>query len=183
MEVRLVGQGGEVFVGKLSQDQYDFWSEQDYDDVVNHFFHEEDDIDVPDECSVGSVYDMADLANYYGGTASLSRLQVVSDAGKTLYDKPILEALEDVAVHVGSDVKYGVDFGGKNADHFFEAISEEDGLLTVIDVEGDAFDPFLVTMSLHKFNDRNAIVCLESYGDQLAEPGDSDSKGASIKLF
>ena len=36
MLIKIFGIGYEIIVGKLTKEQYRFWSEQSYDDLLNH---------------------------------------------------------------------------------------------------------------------------------------------------
>jgi hypothetical protein len=65
MLIKIYGTGYEIIAGKLTKQQYRFWSEQSYDDLVNHMYLEEDSIDVPEECHFGHMFGKGDIAHIY----------------------------------------------------------------------------------------------------------------------
>jgi|694.fasta_scaffold30275_9 hypothetical protein len=136
-KVEVSGRGGEIVIGKVDRDAYDYLEDNDID--INDFIDDEDnELEVPEEyrfIEEGNWYDLDDIAHENGATIDdLSEIFVYDEKGKEVWRHSlditsleddeigieeieecyITDKLEDGEVaFIGQSVEKGLFFGGE----------------------------------------------------------------------
>ena len=84
-DIQITGSGGEIVVGTLSQEAYEYWESQSDEELTNHLFNGADDIQEDDERYIGNFYDTGDIAHTYGVNADDCKITVKDENGKDIY--------------------------------------------------------------------------------------------------
>lgn len=112
-EITLSGYGGEIVLGSITKEQYEFW--QDRDDFDEHCNDWDNELDVPEELRIvqdGAWHDNDNLAHETGAEFSeLNYITVVDKTtNKTVFESPLgYDALE----------KHGIDPEGINSEEYY----------------------------------------------------------------
>ena len=178
MLIKIFGIGYEIIAGKLTNEQYRFWSEQSYDDLLNHMYCEQDEIEVPEECQIGHMFGKGDIAHIYGASLDQSEFIVESDGGDKLLHSLTSTGIEDAPVIKSERLSYTPEAG-----HHFVAVLVDSGDIFEIDTDSDEFHAERLNISVKSFNDMPLLVSLESYEGVDSSLGDVNSKVESITLY
>jgi hypothetical protein len=178
MLIKIYGIGYEIIAGKLTNDQYIFWSEQSYDDLLNHMYYEEDIIEVPEECHIGHIFSKSDIAHIYGASMRQSEFIVESDDGEELLRSTTLTGIENSPVIKSERLSYTPEAG-----HHFVAVLVDSGDIYEIDTNSDEFHVERLNISVSSFNDIPLLISLESYEGIEFSLGDVSSRVESITLY
>jgi hypothetical protein len=178
MLIKIYGIGYEIIAGKLTKQQYRFWSEQSYDDLLNHMYIEEDSIDVPEDCHIGHMFGKGDIAHVYGASTDQSEFIVESDDGDELLRSSTLTGIEDSPVIKSERLSYTPEAG-----HHFVAVLVDSGDIFEIDTNSDEFHVERLNISVSSFNDMPLLISLESYEGIEFSLGDVSSRVESITLY
>lgn len=112
-EIILSGYGGEIVLGRITKEQYEFW--QDRDDFDEHCNDWDNELEVPEEHRIvqdGAWHDNDNLAHETGCEFSeLNYITVVDKTtNQTVFESPLgYEALE----------KHGIDPDGINSEEYY----------------------------------------------------------------
>lgn len=177
MEIKIIGYGTEILVGHITQQQYDFWSNQSTEALISHMYHEEDIIEVPDDCAIGGLFGKANIVHFYGADILNSSVRVEVD-GRVVLSGDLQPALGEAKIIKSVDVNHEQSDG-----HFFIAKLTDYGEIMSINSEDDAFNINKLLVSTMKFNNQYYAVALESYDGEDAELGDVNSKLDFIRIF
>lgn len=178
MLIKICGIGYEVIAGKLTNDQFIFWSEQSYDDLLNHMYCEQDDIEVPEECRIGHMFGKGDIAHIYGASMDQSEFILENDDGDELLRSLTMTGIGDSPVIKSERLSYTPEAG-----HHFVAVLVDSGDIFEIDTNSDEFHVERLKISVRSFNDMPLLVSLESYEGVDSSLGDVSSQVKSITLY
>ena len=84
-DIEITGSGGEIVVGTLSQEAYEYWESQPDETLTDHLFNGADDIQEDDERYIGNFYDTGDIARTYGVNADDCKITIKDENGKDVY--------------------------------------------------------------------------------------------------
>jgi len=84
-DIEITGSGGEIVVGTLSQEAYEYWESQPDEALTDHLFNGADDIQEDDERYIGNFYDTGDIAHTYGVNADDCKITIKDENGKDVY--------------------------------------------------------------------------------------------------
>ncbi len=134
-EITLQGYGGEIAIGSITKEQYEFWKERE--DLEDYAYDWDSEIDVPEDMKIfppGSWYECDDISHECGVEFSSACWVMVNDEnGKTVWESPLdVGALEDNGVFVDGmnrDEKYP----GKG--HIFYGQNFEKGTFQTYEIE------------------------------------------------
>lgn len=90
-EVQLQGYGGEVVIGRITKEQYEFW--KDREDLSEFIFDFDNELDIPSEMKMfdsGSWYEIDDIAHENGCEFSnLCRIVVYDENANEVWSSPL----------------------------------------------------------------------------------------------
>jgi hypothetical protein len=190
-EIILSGYGGEIVLGRVNKEQYEFWSERDdFDEHCNDWDNE---LEVPEEMQVvrdGSWHDCDDLAHECGAEfSSLNYVSVVNKAtGETVFECPLdYDELE----------KHGIDPEGiaseeyyisadSDAEYAFLGQSVEKGTFFTGEIEIlGKFDPRCLSFSYIDVEGWQIVNGVSYKSEIVDDTGGYDTTGKSLdfKIF
>lgn len=190
-EIMIGGYGGEIVVGTITKEQYEFW--QGREDLDEHCNDWDNEIDIPNEMKLvedGSWYDRDNLAHETGAEFSASNYITVTDkeTGETVWESSLdIESLEKNGVWVdGINVdEYYVRYDS-SAEYAFMAQSVEKGCFYTGEIETHGkFDPWKLNLSYIDVEGWNLINGV-SYASEIVEDTGGYSttgKGLDFKIF
>ena len=102
-EINLQGYGGEIAVGSITQEQYEFW--KDREDLEEYTYDWDGEMDVPENMQIflpGSWYECDNIAHENGVEFSeLCWVNVVNDKGQIVWESPLgISQLEEKGIYV-----------------------------------------------------------------------------------
>jgi hypothetical protein len=152
-EIMLSGYGGEIVLGSITKDQYEFW--KDREDLDEHAYDWGDELKIPEEMRLvdnGNWYDLDDYAHECGCEfSSVNRI--------TVYDKETAELVFECSLENGELEENGIDPDGfavdeiyleydTAAEYAFIGQSIEKGVFATFEVEEfGKFDPRKLSFS------------------------------------
>ena len=84
-DIEITGSGGEIAIGSLSQESYEYWEGQSEELLTEHLFSGSGDIPEDDYRYIGSFEDSGDIVHTYGVNADDCKITVKDENGKTVY--------------------------------------------------------------------------------------------------
>lgn len=156
----LWGYGGEIAIGSLTKEQYEFWKDKDEADLINHCTDYEDEdsgIDIPEEakfCTDGAWYETETHLDNMSGCefSDHNHITILDENDEEVWNKNLGYGLEDEGVTIDSDeimardhdkVNYAFCFQSTEKGTFFDGdiylkqpFDPKKLLITTIDFEG-----------------------------------------------
>lgn len=188
-EIHLSGYGGEIVLGRVSKDQYDFWKDrEDLYEMANDWDNE---FDVPEEMRFiknGSWYECDDLAHENGCEFSNACWVTVYDENNNeIFNCPLdYESLESKGVYtdgISSD-EYRVEFDS-DAKHFFLGQNFEKGTFQTYEFEDYKFDPAKLNFRINDIEGWTIVTGVSYMSEELDDTGGYSTTGKSseYKVF
>ena len=84
-DIEITGSGGEIAVGSLTPEAYEYWESQPEELLTDHLFNNADDIAEDDDRYIGNFEDSGDIVHTYGVNADDCKITVKDEDGKTVY--------------------------------------------------------------------------------------------------
>ena len=84
-DIEITGSGGEIAIGSLTQEAYEYWESQHDEVLTEHLFSGSSDIAEDDYRYIGSFEDSGDIVHTYGVNADDCKITVKDENGKTVY--------------------------------------------------------------------------------------------------
>lgn len=102
-EIHLSGYGGEIAIGRITPEQYEFW--KDREDLDEFAYDWDNEMDIPDDMKMfesGSWYECDDIEHGNGVEFSNACwVAVIDDKGNVVWESPLdIESLEQKGVYV-----------------------------------------------------------------------------------
>lgn len=175
----LWGYGGEIAMGRLTQEQYDFWKDKEEADVIYHCtswgddeeFEEECGYTVPEEakfCTDGSWYDTPGHLDNMSGVefSDHCSIGVVDEDGNEIFDERLGWGLEEHGVNIDSDENFASNFDGVN--HYFCFQSTEKGTFFSGDIHlTEPFDPKKLLITTIDFEGWELVANVQYDGEEV----------------
>ena len=183
-EIEIYGYGGEIVMGKLTKEQYEFWidhADRESEELHSHLFwdpwSDEDGNPMTDDEDprwLGQWYEIDDI--YHGCNALVDgcRITVTDEDGKEVWttDDPIIESTE----FYDPDEQEG---------YVFKGWSSEKGNFFGGEFEAEEFDPAKLKFYASNVDGEVFIDSLE-YEDQTVDNdmgGDTTGKGYGYRMY
>ncbi len=84
-DIEITGSGGEITVGSLTKEAYEYWESQPDELLTAHLFDSAGDIDEDDHRYIGNFEDSGDIVHTYGVNIDDCRITVKDEDGKEVY--------------------------------------------------------------------------------------------------
>ena len=167
-EVTLNGIGGEVVVGSITKEQYDYWVDKDDDEIYQHFLEDDiEDSEAPSEVWIGNRWFEMDNIEHLNGCelSNVNNIDVLIDGNeRSLVFECNLgkESIKGIGIKIELNK---VDWKGLEKGYYFLYQPLEKGGLTIqIETENE-FDPKMLTLICTEFVMPNKIGCFISSVD------------------
>ena len=164
-EVTLNGIGGEVVVGSITKEQYDYWVDKDDDEIYQHFLEDDiEDSEVPSEAWIGNRWFEMDNIEHLNGCelSNVNNIDVLIDGNERSLVFECNLGKESIK---GKGIKIElnkVDWKGLEKGYYFLYQPLEKGGLTIqIETENE-FDPKMLTLICTEFVMPNKKGCFIS---------------------
>jgi hypothetical protein len=187
-EIILSGYGGEIVLGRVTKDQYEFWKDrEDFDDHCNDWDNE---LEVPEDVQVvknGSWHDVDDLAHECG-------VEFSSSNWITVIDKETNDTVFECCLDHEELEKHGVDTEGfaieefyvqydSEAEYSFLAQSVEKGTFFTGEVEAfGKFDPKKLSFSYIDIEGWQIVNGVSYQSEIVDDTGGYSTTGKSLEF-
>lgn len=170
-EITINGYGGEVVLGKLTKEQYDFWSDKEDEDVMdNHLFWDPYDeangnpiTDDKDPRFLGYWHDLDDIEHVNGADVDDCQIQIKDE------DNNIVWETDDPEI---SSVVYA-DVDTQEPGYYFKGWTSEKGNFCTAEIKTDKFDPAKLKLHSISIEGDDKISKIEYNGEEIEYDMDS----------
>ena len=141
--IEISGRGGEIAIGKVKREIYDYFDENEVDieEYANDWDNEQD---VPEEFQPfepGSWYDCDDLGHNCGPELGDAYVTVMDENDTVIYDALTTDAFFDLGADMEQNEEIYPQETLEDGEAYFIGQSIEKGLFQVYEVEAKTFDP------------------------------------------
>lgn len=84
-DIEITGSGGEIAVGSLTPEAYEYWESQPEELLTAHLFDSASSIDEDDDRYIGNFEDSGDIVHTYGVNLDDCKITVKDEDGKHIY--------------------------------------------------------------------------------------------------
>lgn len=128
--VQVYGYGGEVVVGEITKDQFEYWSKKEDDELSDHIFAWEED-DTPEEAKLGEWHEVDSIAHEWSCDPNAATI-VINQVKDGEYNSEIMEevfngSLEDLLEENELDLEFSEEMYATEPGYYFKAYSAEKG--------------------------------------------------------
>jgi hypothetical protein len=181
--IEINGRGGEVVLGTVKREFYDFVEENDisFEDYAGDWgFFEENDIEILEDIrpfEPGDWYDCDDLAHSCGSEVDYCYITVMDDDGTVIYDDLTFGAFAELGMdqEVGEEV-YPTE-SLSDGDVYYLGQSFEKGLFQAYEVEAETFDPAKLTLIVSDYDGWELVTGAKYDGVDLDDLGELSTTG------
>ena len=190
--IEIAGRGGEVAIGTVNREFYDFFQTNDsveFDDYAwNWDFFEENEIEIPEDIrpfEPGEWHECDNIAHHTGSAVDTSYVTVTDENGTVIYEDLALEQFFEL----GSDMVQSEEiFPQENLDDgdvYFIGQSFEKGHFLTFECEDEAFDPIKLVFETGDYDGWELVTGVSYNGDSLDDLGDMSTtgKGSEFQLI
>lgn len=182
-EIHLSGYGGEIALGRITKEQYDFW--KDREDLEEHANDWDDEMEIPEEMrlfSNGSWYECDDLVHENGCEFSNACWVTVYDEDNNeVFSCPLdYQELENKGVYVDgmANDEYRVGWDS-DAKHYFLGQNFEKGTFQTYSVEDFKFDPAKLNFRINDVEGWVLVTGVSYMSEELDDTGGYSTTGKS----
>lgn len=182
-EVQLQGYGGEIVMGRITKEQYEFWRNRD--DLAEFAYDWNGDIDVPEDMKIfnpGDWHECDDLAHENGCEFSdCCMVRVHDEAGNEVFSCALsYSALEQQGVFVEgiSDEEYRVGYDS-DAKYYFFGQHFEKGCFQTYTIEDYKFDPAKLNFRINDIEGWALVTGVSYMSEELDDTGGYSTTGKS----
>lgn len=189
--IEIGGRGGEVVIGKVKREFYDFVEENEIDIEdysYDYDFFEENDVEIPEDIrpfEPGDWYDCDDLAHSTGPSVEDSYVTVMDENNLVLYDGLTLDAFFDMGADSEQSEEYYPQEELEDGEVYFLGQSFDKGHFLTFEVEAESFDPAKLVFITGDYDGWELITGLSYDGTVIEDLGDlsTNGKGAEFQLI
>lgn len=188
--IELSGRGGEIVIGKVKREFYDFVEENDIDIeeyAWNYDFFEENEIEIPEDIrpfEPGDWYDCDNITHECGPALEDCYITVTDENETVIHD----------SVPASEMIELGLDYNGEeiypqetleDGEVYFIGQSIEKGLFLAYEVEAESFDPAKVLLQVEDCDGWELVTGLSYDGTALDDLGElsTSGKGSEFQLI
>jgi hypothetical protein len=183
-EIHLSGYGGEIAIGRITKEQYEFWKERE--DLSNHCHDWDNELEIPDDMIIardGSWYECDDLAHENGCEfSSACWVSVYDENSNEVWSCPLDGAeLEERGVYVEgmNRDEYYVAYDS-DAEYYFYGQNFEKGTFQTYEIEiYGKFDPARLNFSTIDVNGWELVNGVSYESIELDDTGGYSTTGKS----
>jgi hypothetical protein len=182
-EISLQGYGGEIAVGRISKEQYEFW--KDREDLDEYAYDFENELEIPEEMKLfsdGSWYECDDLEHENGCEFdSYCTVYVYDEDGNEVFSCPLdYSELESKGVYVDgiANDEYRVEHDS-DARYYFLGQSIEKGCFQTYIIEDYKFDPAKLNFRINDIEGWNLVTGVSYMSEELDDTGGYSTTGKS----
>ena len=182
-EIHLTGYGGEIALGRITKEQYEFW--RDREDLEEFTGDWDDEMDIPEEMkmfSSGNWYECDDLVHENGCEFSNACWVTVYDKDNNeVFQCPLdYGALEDKGVFVDgiANDEYRVQWDS-DSKHYFLGQNFEKGTFQTFEVEDYKFDPRKLNFRINDIEGWCLVTGVSYMSEELDDTGGYSTTGKS----
>lgn len=189
--IEISGRGGEIVIGKVKREFYDFVEENDIDIdeyAWNWDFFEENEVEIPEEIQpfeAGNWYDCDNLAHECGPALEDCYITVTDENGTVIYDVLTADAFFDLGADMQQDGEVYPQETLEDGEVYFIGQSVEKGLFLVYEVEAESFDPAKLVLNVNDCDGWELVTGLSYDGVALDDLGElsTSGKGSEFQLI
>lgn len=185
--IEISGRGGEIAIGKVKREVYDYFDENEVDieEYANDWDNEQD---VPEEFQPfepGSWYDCDDLTHNCGPELGDAYVTVMDENDTVIYDALTTDAFFDLGADMEQSEEIYPQETLEDGDVYFIGQSIEKGLFLVYEVEADTFDPTKLIFVTTDCDGWELVTGVKYDGVDLDDLGELSTvgKGAEFQLI
>lgn len=182
--IELSGVGGEVVIGTVRREVYDYFQENDVD-VEEYAGDWDNEQDVPEEFQPfepGSWYDCDNLAHECGPSADECYVTVTDENSTVIYDNLTLGSFLDMGAEHDAGTEVYPHETLNNGDVYFIGQSIEKGLFQAYEVETETFDPTKLVFFTTDCDGWEIVTSLSYDGTDLDDLGELSTMGKSSEF-
>ena len=187
--IELSGRGGEIVIGKVKREFYDFVEENDIDiDEYswNWDFFEENDVEIPEEIQpfeAGNWYECDNLAHECGPALDDCYITVTDESGTVIHDSVTTSDMIELGLEYTGEETYPQETL-EDGEVYFIGQSIEKGLFLVYEVEAESFDPAKVLLQVEDCDGWELVTGMSYDGVALDDLGElsTTGKGSEFQL-
>ena len=141
--IEISGRGGEIVIGKVKREVYDYFDENEVD-IEEYASDWDNEQDVPEEFQPfepGSWYDCDDLTHNCGPELGDAYVTVMDENDTVIYDALTTDAFFDLGADMEQNEEIYPQETLEDGEAYFIGQSIEKGLFQVYEVEAKTFDP------------------------------------------
>lgn len=182
-EVLLQGYGGEIAIGSITKEQYNFW--KDRDDLDEYAYDWDNEMDVPESLRMfgsGSWYECDNISHQSGCEFSdMCSVVVIDEDGNEVWSSPLsIPALENRGVYVdgiNSEEEWVEDTDYR---YYFVGQNFEKGTFQTYEIETmGKFDPWKLNFSIVNVNGWVLVNGVSYQSEELEDTGAYSTTGKS----
>jgi hypothetical protein len=176
-QIEVWGSGGNFGIGTISQEQYDFWTDDDNNEFLSaelNQFLEEDELEVPDNAKFEDHYSgYSDIANNSGVEKEFMMLSITSEDGDEIFNGEYADFVDQYDPEINSSERTIPDSDEVEGCYLLW-MQKEEGTFFSGSIEVDKLDPAKFKFSELDIYGEVLIINAISYDDQILEH-DSDN--------
>jgi hypothetical protein len=183
-EIHLTGYGGEIAIGRITKEQYEFW--KDREDLSEHCYDWDNELEIPEDMAIardGSWYERDDLSHENGCEfSSACYVTVYDENNDEVWSSPLcVSELEDRGVGVDgmNRDEYYVEYDS-DAEYYFWGQNFEKGTFQTYEIETyGKFDPARLNFSTIDVNGWELVNGVSYESIELDDTGGYSTTGKS----
>ena len=179
--IELSGRGGEIVIGKVKREVYDYFDENEVD-IEEYASDWDNEQDVPEEFQPfepGSWYDCDDLAHNCGPSVDDCYISVLGEDDVVLYDSLTLGAFEDLGAEQKQEEEVYPNEDLDEGEVYFYGQSHEKGHFLTFEVEAESFDPSKLVFTTCDYDGWELVTGASYDGKALDDLGELATTGKS----
>lgn len=188
--IEISGLGGEIVIGKVKREFYDFVEENDIDIeeyAWNFDFFEENEVEIPEDIrpfEPGDWYDCDNITHNCGPALDDCYISVMDENETVLYDALTSSAFIDLGMEYNCEEIYPQETL-EDGEVYFIGQSIEKGLFQVYEVEAESFDPAKILLQVEDCDGWEIVNGLSYDGVALDDLGElsTSGKGSEFQLI
>lgn len=171
-QIEVWGSGGNFGIGTISQEQYEFWTDDDnyqfLSSELNQFL-ESDELEVPDHAKFEDHYsEYSDIANNSGVEKDFMMLSITSEDGDEIFNGEYADFVDQYDPEINSEERTIPDPDQVEGCYLLW-MQKEEGTFFSGSIEADNFDPAKLRFSELDIYGEVLIINAISYEDQVIE--------------
>lgn len=182
--IEISGRGGEVVLGRVKREIYDYFEENEVD-IEEYASNWDNEQNVPEEFQPfepGSWYDCDDLAHNCGPSVDYCYITVMDDNQVVLYDSLTLDAFMDLGAEQTQDEEVYPSNELSDGEAYFYGQSHEKGHFIAVEFEAEAFDPAKLVFATGDYDGWELVTGISYDGNSLDDQGDLSTTGKSSEF-
>lgn len=179
-QIEVWGSGGNFGIGTISQEQYDFWTDDDNNEFLSaelNQYLEEDELEVPDNAKFEDHYSgYSDIANNSGVEKEFMMLSITSEDGDEIFNGEYADFVDQYDPEIIS-AEGTIPDSDEVEGCYLLWMQKEEGTFFSASIEVDNLDPSKLKFGELDIYGEVLIINSISYEDQVLEQNSDDLEG------